>query len=779
MIRLALGALAGALLLHRLPALPVWPWAFGALCLALVAARLHSPLFTGLAAAFFWSHLVVCWTAPAPLPVGATAADIEIEGVIAGLPERQGDRVRFVLDVEALQLPGGERQSGDWRVRLGWYRAPPGIRPDQRWRLAVRLRPAHGHVNPGGFDYERWLFRHGIVATGYVRPDGGRVLDEQAGRHRLTAVRDRLSTRLAALLGPGPASGVLRALVLGDRGGIDRPLWDLFRHTGTSHLMAISGLHIGLVAGLVAWLTSTVWRRIPALCRRWPAVLAGAVAGWSAALLYAALAGFSLPTQRALVMLTTGLLLLAWRRPVASGQLLAAALLAVLAWDPQAVGDPGFWLSFGAVAVILLAVLAHRSRRDGESPARRVPGAWIRVQFALTLALAPALLAFGLPVPLVGLPANLLMVPLFTFLLVPLALLGSLGFASGLDPGGWLLQGAAAVVDSLLPVLEWAAGNSDWLIQLPEPEPLALMSAVAGVAVLLLPRGTPGRLAGLALLLPLLHGPAPRSLLQPGDFRLTVLDVGQGLSAVIETRNRVLVFDAGPAYRSGFETGSAIVAPFLRHQGWRGIDRLVLSHADRDHAGGASGLLSQLPVEGILAGEPSEHPGLKSTPCDQRQQWDWDGVAFRILYPDTDILAGPAPTGNNASCVLRVENAAGAVLLTGDIEASVEARLVATQPDRLAATVVVAPHHGSRTSSTSAFVAATAPDYVLYTAGFRNRYGFPAPEVAARWRATGAVALDTSKTGAVTFEFQGTAGLEGPRQARQEARRYWHFRAAD
>ncbi len=769
MIRLALGVLCGALWFHQLPGIPAWPWAFAALVIGVGGALRRAPGIAGCGFSLAWTHVYLLWLAPVAAPASFTPGDLQVEGVVASLVERQDDRARFVFDIDTVHLDDARDPPlrGRWRVRLSWYQAPEDLGADQRWRYRVRLRPAHGYANPGGFDYEGWLFRQGIRLTGYVRPAGGELLAQRTGDYPLTRVRQGLSAGLGGLLGPGPASGVLRALTVGDRSGIDRALWDAFRGTGTSHLMAISGLHIGLVAGAIGGLVGLGWRRSRYLCERWPAVMAGALAGWFAALLYALLAGFALPTQRAVLMLSVGALVLLGRRQVLPGQLLAVALVVVLARDPQGVGDPGFWLSFGAVAIILLVLLRGQGRRGLRL--------WLAVQFALTLGLAPALLAYGQPVALSGFLANLVAIPLFTLVLVPLALLGTLAWVAGVDTTGLLLRIAARLLEWSLPILEGLAQRSEWLLQLPQPGPFALALAALGVVVLLLPRGVPGRLTGWVLLLPLVHGQTPAGALQPGDFRVTVLDVGQGLAAVVETRRRVLVFDAGPGYRGGLDAGSAVVGPFVRHQGWRVIDRLILSHADSDHAGGADGLLAQLPARAILVGEPAEHAALDAAPCRDGQAWRWDGVEFRMLHPED----GHARSGNAASCVLRVANAAGSLLLTGDVEKAAEARLVADHAGRLRADLVVAPHHGSRTSSTPAFVAVTAPDHVIYTAGFRNRYGFPAPQVVARWAAVGAIGVNTGQAGAVAFEFRTGPGIVGPTLYREQRRRYWHYAGAD
>lgn len=768
MISLAAGVLLGTLLFQQLVAIPAPHWLglsvpavllLGQATRRIRRLRLPAALLFG----FAWAHGYALLTEPPLLPEAFLGEPVRVVGRVAGLVERNALRQRMIVELETLWRDG-QTLHGRWRVRLSWYDAEFEPQPGQRLELEIKLRPARNFSNPGSFDYEGSLYRRGIRYTGYVRELFG--TGEGHDGFALTALRQRVSDRIAAALPGAPAAGVLRALVVGDRAGISQAQWQTFRRTGTNHLVAISGLHVGLVAGAVGGLVTLLWRRVPGLIARWPARQAGLIAGLTAAVAYAALAGFSLPTQRAVIMLAVAALALLARRRQRWPDLYASAVIAVLLLEPTAVLAPGFWLSFGAVGAILL--VARRPPDEARGAAMARVGAAVRIQLAIGLALAPALLALGLGVPWLQTLVNLVAVPVFSFLVVPPALVGGLAVGLWPEPGATLLVPIGALTDGVLSMLARFDPGGGAVFTPARPGPAAILLGLGGVALLLLPRGWPGRHLAPLLVVPLLVAPPREAGPAHGDYRLHVLDVGQGLASVVETAGHVLVFDAGPRFRSGFNTGASVVAPFVRELGRTKIDLAVLSHADIDHAGGASGLLEAYPDTPVLAGEPRDG----ERPCRAGQHWLWDGVRFEVLHPPADHDL----EGNDASCVIRVENAAGATLLTGDIEVGMERRLQRRHPSALPAALVVAPHHGSATSSSAGFVSATAPEHVVFAAGYRNRYGFPDARVVERWRGSGARLWNTAESGQLSFSAEVGAALRPTLEYRREALRYWHSR---
>jgi competence protein ComEC len=570
-----------------------------------------------------------------------------------------------------------------------------------------------------------------------------------------------LRDRIGLVLGDSAGEGLVRALVLGDRSGLDPAQWEVLTRTGTNHLIAISGLHVGLVAALLFFLSRWAWSRSARLTLLIAAPRAAAFAALTGAVAYSALAGFAISTQRALIMLAVVLGAVLLSRAVRPVSGIVLALVGVLILDPKAVLSYGFWLSFGAVAALLYAL----GRRLG---AGGLWSKWGRAQWAVALGLLPMLLLLFGRASLIAPVVNLIAVPLFSLVLLPAVLVASL---LGLVPGAELpLVLTARVMAWGFGLLEGAAGWT-WAAATVSWRPAWVWAAAfAGAVLLLAPRGLPGRWVGLLLLLPLplLRAPAP----DYGEAQVTLLDVGQGLSAVVRTREHTLVYDTGPKFPSGFNTGSAVVLPYLRYQGVGRIDTLILSHGDRDHAGGFAGLDGKVPVGRILSGEPSEVPGRGARSCLAGDDWSWDGVDFDLLYPDAAGLEG-----NESSCVLRVSTAGASVLLPGDIGVTVERKLVAELPGGLSSTVLVAAHHGSNTSTGAVFLEAVSPSFVLYGTGFANRFGFPAAAVRERVATLAATQLDTADSGAIVFRL-GVAGVEGPRLHRAEHRRIWTHRTS-
>ncbi len=784
----ALGFLAGTGMLQQLASLPDRRWSLLLPVVLLFLWRMPGRWFTlvrvtGFAMlGFLWAIAMGHVMSAGGLDPALEGRDVLVEGTIVSLPDPLGQRSRFQFQAERLWLdeesfsstdPSTDRsvaysiKSPPGKLLLSWYRDAPPLQVGERWRLRLRLKQPNGFMNPGGFDYEGWLFGQGVRAKGYVRKaqadDENRRLQAASG-HLVDRLRQTLRDGIRSSLAGHPQTGLVTALAVGDRSAIEDAQWDMLIRTGTNHLLAISGLHVGLVSGMIFFLMRWLWSRSACASLYWPAPKAGAVAALLAATLYAALAGFAVPTQRALVMVAVVMLALILQRQTRPSSLLALALLAVLMIDPLAVLAPGFWLSFAAVAAILLGM----SGRVGGTRGWR---SWGRVQWVVTLGLLPLLILLFQRASLVAPLANLLAVPWVSLLTVPLTLLGSLLWLLFPTLGGWLLAAAAWSLSILWWVLEWLGAWSLAQWTQSAPPVWAVASALLGVMWLILPRGFPARWLGWIWLLPLLV--VRPSMPLPGEAEFTLLDVGQGLAAVVHTHNHVLVFDTGPRFPSGFNTGEAVIAPFLRQRGLTGLDLLIVSHGDNDHMGGALALAAELPPRQVLSSVPQRLAALGAWSCLGGMRWEWDGVDFELLHPRADYTAG-GRRGNNRSCVLRVTTAAGSVLIPGDIEQSAERYLLTDQPDKLAADVLVVPHHGSRTSSSEAFIDAVAPQFALFPVGYRNRYGHPKADIVERYRQRGIRLLDSASHGAIRFRLGEPGGLRLLDTWRQSARRYWH-----
>ncbi len=737
-------------LLAELPAVHWLPLVAGAPLIARVFfdSRKHlTPVFAA-SAGFLWAWLHAWAVLSAPLPEPLEGQNLTVWGTVEGLPRLDGRRIRFRFRPDRLEGAGKPVKSPG-RLRLSWYGRHPQILPGERWRLVIRLKRPRGLFNPGSFDYERWLFRNGIRATGYVR-DSAQNRREETG-FGLDYWRNAVAKKIGQALDHRPGTDLIRALAVGDRREIGPQRWEVLSATGTTHLMAISGLHIGFVAGLVYFLAGLAWSRCAPCSLRIAAPRAAAMLAGAAAFTYAGLAGFSVPTQRALIMTAVALGAGAAGRRITPGFGLSSALLAVLIIDPLAVLSIGFWLSFAAVAVILFGLHGRLRRPTGWR-------AWLRVQFLAGLGLFPLLIAAFDSASLVAPLANLAAVPWVGFIVVPLTLAGTalLTFSETLGTG--LLEGARLALEAPWPFLERLAAM----------EPVGgsvalwtLLPAAAGVIWWMAPRGVPVRWLGAAGLLPMLlfRQPGPPE----GVARLALLDVGQGLSAVVQTAEHVLVYDTGPRFSARFDAGSAVIVPYLRYIGADRVDTLVLSHGDGDHVGGLAALTDAFSIGAKL--QPEAEPGAST--CRAGDGWTWEGVRFDVLHPE----GTEGESENNASCVLRVSAGGHRLLLPGDIETPAEMHLV----DRgvpLKADMIVAPHHGSLTSSSPAFIESVEPQWVFFPAGAGNRWGFPAESILARYRERGARAMITGREGPILVEMGGKSlRVQG---YREYARHYWH-----
>ena len=717
------------------------------------------------------------------LPQAWEGVDVAVTGIVDEMPQTNERGVRFVLAVEHVETPGAivpSRLSLTWyaQIRRGEVTPAPPLAAGERWRLVVRLKRPHGTANPHGFDIEAWLLERGLRATGYVRDDGrNERLDSFVGRPEdwVERARERLRVRIKAALPDAKYAGVIVALTIGEQRAIPASQWQLFARTGISHLISISGLHVTVFAALAGALAYAVARRSVRLTSKVPARKLAALVGALAAAGYVLLAGSQIPAERTLLMLVVGALGLWLGRPGTSSIVWLWALAVVVAWDPWAGLTPGFWLSFGSVGLLLYA----HAGRIGDPPAPTRTGRILvalriaaRTQFLVTIALVPLTLALFQQVSLASPLANALAIPVVTFAVVPFALAGIL---LPVDIG-W--QAAHAIFAAMMVPLEWLAATPGSVWQQHAPPGWSVVTALIGMAWLAAPRGVPGRALGLVWFLPLFVVLPERP--GPGDFRLVVLDVGQGLAAVVTTPHHTLLYDTGPRYHDEADAGGRIVAPYLRSSGIARLSGMVVSHKDNDHSGGMATLLESVPVDWLASSLPAEHPGLdgytaeggNALRCIAGQRWNWDGIEFQVLHPPAAHYDALRMKTNDLSCVVRVSSAHGSVLLTGDIEAGSERLLLKGDPAALASDVVVVAHHGAATSSIAEFIAATGARMAVFTPGYRNRFGHPKPEVVARWVGAGATPWRTDHGGALTFDFD-SGRVRPPRVERERERRYW------
>ncbi len=766
--------------------LPVFPFLFFLSMLRskkLLARSMRFLLLAALACGLGFYH--AAWQAGQRLAVSLPdewqGRDIEVVGVVAELPRSHERGLRFGFDVEKILTP---QASVPRHIYLSTYydqqAAPLALRAGERWRLTLRLKQPHGTANPHGFDFEVWALENNVRAIGYAHNKGdNRRIDELAGGlgYRIESWRETVRDKFNATLGGAPYAGVLSALAIGDQSSIPSAQWQVFTRTGVNHLMSISGLHITMLASFGFALAYWLWRRSMRLTLLLPARKAAALVAFLVALGYALLSGFAVPAQRTVYMVGVVAAALWLNRNFSLGQILGIALLGVLIPDPWAVLSPGFWLSFGAVALILY-VTAHRIGRtrqnDGGATAGRSPAYLLQVleeyatvQWAMTIGLIPMLLALFQQASLVSPIANAFAIPLVSLIVVPLALLGAV---LPLDMPLWL---AHIAMDWTMVLLEWlsALPQAVWIQH--APPVWSIVSGMLGVLWLLLPRGFPARWLGILMLLPMfLNKPEPPA---QGSLRLIVFDVGQGLAVAAQTRNHALLYDAGPDFSGDADSGNRILIPALRALGIAGLDGLILSHNDTDHTGGAASIMQAMPVGWVSSSLPAAHPLLQSAAharrCQDGESWNWDGVQFEILHPAPNSGGNIKAHDNDLSCVLRIGIGENSVLLAGDIEKNSEARLVKQHAGRLFTSLLVVPHHGSKSSSGLDFIAATLPDYAVFTAGYRNRFGHPREEVLQRYADSGAELLRSDEDGAILVKMS-AQGLQVERY-RKTHRRYW------
>jgi len=728
-------------------------------------------------------------------------------------------------------------------AQVSWYAPFPEIIPGQHWRIAAKLKWGHGFSNPGGFDYERWLMQHHIQAVGYVRKEiDAQQLDQPFSsgafgslselfsvsvlsqrwraqsalmRARLNGVRHQVKQQISQLMAQSEFQGIITALVMGDRHGLSASQRQVLRDTGTAHLMAISGLHIGLLAGLAYWITQAIVGFFPALIAWMPLQRWALLGACGAATIYAALAGFSTPTLRAMFMLYVFSFYSFRNRPLQVFRSLLVAALLVLWVDPFDIFSGGFWLSFVAVGVIIWCAQGRiKNHSDGRLWSRFVHtlGHWGRLQWGIFIGLLPSSLFFIGQISILAPLINFIVIPVFGWIIVPLSLLATA--IMGVSPGfaKWIFLILDWVLHILWPLFQWTANQSDWVYQQSLLSPWVLLTLMLTALLALAAKGLPlksyGALLGLSMMAFVLPGfgysgdsPLRRGNIPMGGVDFTLLDVGQGLSAVIRTRHHSLVYDLGPRYGTALDAGSAVVVPFLNSVGVDFVDRLILSHDDMDHTGGFESFEAQFRVARIYApanvlARFSKHPSVTlGSPknCAHPEAWQWDDVNFMVYAvgrtKKTHSDAGTDYSGadvkwndNNQSCLLKIWGDGFSVLIPGDIEKKAEKVLVQNFPVQfdslveevsLKADILVLPHHGSRTSSSASFLAAVQPQHGLVSAGYLNRFGHPYQPVVNRLQQRGVDLFRTDKGGALQYQLRPGLALVPPSQHRVLAKRLW------
>ena len=758
-----------------------YPWrgALVALALGLFAFGL-----TGLRASYFLYDA---------LDAGLEGRDIAVIGVVAAMAQQNETGLRFRFDVESAQSSGQAVRLPP-RLYLTWYSGAfsaegtldsadkPGelarqsdlIEAGERWQMTVRLKAPHGASNPYGFDYELWLWEQGLQATGYVRSglrDPAPQRLAQTGWHPVERARQQVRSLIYGRVTERQYAGLIAALVVGDQNAIERSDWEVFRATGVAHLMSISGLHVTMFAWLAALGVGALWRRSGRLCLWVAAPSAALVGGVLLAGAYALFSGWGVPAQRTVLMLAAvGLLRLSGKRwPWPHVWLLACAV--VVAIDPWALLQAGFWLSFVAVGVLFATDAGSAPGRTpndagvltAAARVRASAGAMFRAQWVITLALTPLILLLFGQVSMVGLVANALAIPWVTLLVTPLAMLGML-VPPLWDLAAWALAALTAYLELLaaLPFATLSMAQAPWW---------AGLAGILGGIALALPLPWSLRLLGVPLLLPVLLWQAPRPMM--GQFDLLAADVGQGNAVIVRTATHALVYDAGPRFSRDSDAGQRVLVPLLRAQG-TDVDIVMLSHRDSDHAGGVAAVLAMQARAELVSSIEDEHPlqaVRPATRCVAGQGWRWDGVDFEVLHPLAADYDG-ANKSNSLSCTLRISNGTQSALLSGDIEMAQEARLVRDAAN-LKSDVLLVPHHGSQTSSSADFLDAVQPQIALVQAGYRNRFGHPAPAVLARYEQRRIRVFDSPHCGAASWQ---SARPQDVTCQRMEALRYWHHR---
>lgn len=741
----------GVAVLQRFPVLPDIAFSFILMVvtglLFLTLRRAATP------AAFLFGIALAAWSAGSALSQRLSVAESGRRGhvivEIADLPQHRDNQWQFEASVrQSAEFP----ELAGHRVKLAWYRTQAQLKPGDIRHFEVTLRTPHGVYNPGGFDAEQRALQKRWVAQGYVRKEIARI----GKRATIDRYRDALAEQIREQIGDARARFVI-ALAIGDTRLLQDADWDLLRRTGITHLIAISGFHVGMVALSAVWFMFGIYRLCPGLGLRFPLPLANAWASMAAAGLYTALAGFALPTVRTALMIAVLMACRLLGRHCTVTHAVALSMAVILLWDPVGILAPGFWLSFGGV--LLLIAFMPESRHQG------LLRPFLRAQWVASIGLMPLTLGFFGQTTLLGPLVNLVAIPWISLVVVPMALLGCL-FACIPVIAEWFWQCAAMFMQVLWMLLQWV-GSLSWSSRmLPESGLIAIIVGLAGACLFLMPRQVPGCRLGALLMLPMLF--PKMDTVSEMQVRVAMMDVGQGTAVLVRTKRHALLYDTGAGVPGGFSRGESTVLPALRAIGIDRLHKVVVSHGDNDHAGGLAAVRDGIAIDRIEASPGALPAEVPHHECIAGQHWQWDGVHFIYLWP----IDRKGENDNDQSCVLLVRGGGRSVLLTGDISAAAEARLSALYGKRMRAELVLVPHHGSGGSSSEDFISAVQPRIALISSGFQNRFRHPRTEVLERYRSAGSAVHNTVDLG--WTELTGTPeGWVWSHRARQDERRYW------
>ena len=683
--------------------------------------------------------------------------DILVSGIVADIRSEHDRFIQFVFQMDKASIQYHQHQIPQ-RVILSWYQPDEELHISQFCSFTVRLKKHWRYANPGSFDTEKIMFLHGIGARGYIR--SGECKNFKKHQLGKVSLRENWLKKFKTDSRKYNNSHLMSALSFGDREEMEYHDWKILRNTGTSHLLAISGLHLSAISAVIYFIMCYALRCSATICNRWPAQKMAALCAIFAAIFYAYLADFSLPTQRALIMVCIGLLAIILNKPVVSFNVLSAALIIVLINNPMSTLSAGFWMSFLAVFFIFVFIKCINTKNRLTKI--------IFLQFFLGATLFPVSLWFFSQASIIAPIVNLIAVPIVSLLILPLLLLSVLLSLMNSHFVHYLLSIVNVLFDWLWQSLEWAATTTLSFIDF-YPSLLGVIACVIGLLILIQPSGLPGKYLSSFLISSLFFIQLPK--IQPNQMRMTVLDVGQGLSVVLETANHAMIYDVGPRSFSGFSTGHSVVLPYLRYRGITSLDLAIVSHNDNDHSGGVFALIKQDMVETLMvSNQPELYPTEHIVLCRSGLAWKWDGIYFEILHPPENWQSND----NNRSCVLQISHSSGKILLVGDIEKTAENWLVDQYGDNLGSEILLVPHHGSTSSSSYRFVGRVHPQTAVFSAGYMNRYGFPHATIMQRYQEYGAQLVDITHEGAVTFLFDADKGITQLPGHRARSQRYWH-----